>query len=290
MKETAMNSVTVIGLGPMGQAMAHTYLDNGYDVTVWNRTAAKADDLVARGARLAPSVEAAVTANDLVVLSLTDYDAVYAILEQAPAAAFAGRTVANLTSDTPDKARKAAAWLAERGAVQITGGVQVPPPLIGKEGAETYYSGPEDAIETHRAALEVLTRIDHLGEDPGLAALFYQIGMDMFWTGLVSYLHAQAVAEANGISAERFLPNAVKTMDFRYFLEYYAPRIAAGNHEGEVERVAMGVASMEHVLHTVEASGVDGSLPATVLDLFRRAAAEGHGEDSLTRLIEVLKR
>ncbi|MFC7718070.1 NAD(P)-dependent oxidoreductase [Nonomuraea recticatena] len=138
-----MNSVTVIGLGPMGQAMAHTYLDSGYDVTVWNRTAAKADDLVARGARLAPSVEAAVTANDLVVLSLTDYDAVYAILEQAPAAAFAGRTVANLTSDTPDKARKAAAWLAERGAVQITGGVQVPLPSSARRAPRRTTAAPK---------------------------------------------------------------------------------------------------------------------------------------------------
>ncbi|MER5420053.1 NAD(P)-dependent oxidoreductase [Streptosporangium roseum] len=283
-------SVTVIGLGPMGQAMADAYLDGGYEVTVWNRTAARADRLVARGARRAPTVEAALTANDLVVLSLTDYDAMYAILEQAPSAALAGRTVANLTSDTPEKARQAAAWLAERGAVQITGGVQVPPPGIGKPGAETYYSGPEDAIEAHRPALEVLTDIDHLGEDPGLAALFYQIGMDMFWTGILSYVHAQAVAEANGISAERFLPNAVKTMDFRYFLEFYAPRIAAGNHEGDVDRLAMGVASMEHVLHTVEASGVDGSLPAAVLDVFRRGVAAGHGQDSLTSLIKVLRR
>ncbi|ACZ86980.1 NAD(P)-dependent oxidoreductase [Streptosporangium roseum] len=283
-------SVTVIGLGPMGQAMADAYLDGGYEVTVWNRTAARADRLVARGARRAPTVEAALTANDLVVLSLTDYDAMYAILEQAPSAALAGRTVANLTSDTPEKARQAAAWLAERGAVQITGGVQVPPPGIGKPGATTYYSGPEDAIEAHRPALEVLTEIDHLGEDPGLAALFYQIGMDMFWTGILSYVHAQAVAEANGISAERFLPNAVKTMDFRYFLEFYAPRIAAGNHEGDVDRLAMGVASMEHVLHTVEASGVDGSLPAAVLDVFRRGVAAGHGQDSLTSLIKVLKR
>ncbi|MET8340226.1 NAD(P)-binding domain-containing protein [Streptosporangium canum] len=283
-------SVTVIGLGPMGQAMADAYLDGGYEVTVWNRTAARADRLVARGARRARTVEAALTANDLVVLSLTDYDAMYAILEQAPSAALAGRTVANLTSDTPEKARQAAAWLAERGAVQITGGVQVPPPGIGKPGAATYYSGPEDAIEAHRSALEVLTDIDHLGEDPGLAALFYQIGMDMFWTGILSYVHAQAVAEANGISAERFLPNAVKTMDFRYFLEFYAPRIAAGNHEGDVDRLAMGVASMEHVLHTVEASGVDGSLPAAVLDVFRRGVAAGHGQDSLTSLIEVLRR
>lgn len=283
-------SVTVIGLGPMGQAMADAYLDGGYEVTVWNRTAGRADRLVARGARRARTVEAALTANDLVVLSLTDYDAMYAILEQAPSAALAGRTVANLTSDTPEKARQAAAWLAERGAVQITGGVQVPPPGIGTPGATTYYSGPESAIEAHRSALEVLTDIDHLGEDPGLAALFYQIGMDMFWTGILSYVHAQAVAEANGISAERFLPNAVKTMDFRYFLEFYAPRIAAGNHEGDVDRLAMGVASMEHVLHTVEASGVDGSLPAAVLDVFRRGVAAGHGQDSLTSLIEVLRR
>ncbi|MEU7991273.1 NAD(P)-binding domain-containing protein [Streptosporangium canum] len=283
-------SVTVIGLGPMGQAMADAYLDSGYEVTVWNRTAGRADRLVARGARRARTVEAALTANGLVVLSLTDYDAMYAILEQAPSAALAGRTVANLTSDTPEKARQAAAWLAERGAVQITGGVQVPPPGIGKPGATTYYSGPESAIEAHRSALEVLTDIDHLGEDPGLAALFYQIGMDMFWTGILSYVHAQAVAEANGISAERFLPNAVKTMDFRYFLEFYAPRIAAGNHEGDVDRLAMGVASMEHVLHTVEASGVDGSLPAAVLDVFRRGVAAGHGQDSLTSLIEVLRR
>ncbi|CAL9657731.1 hypothetical protein SUDANB176_06864 [Streptomyces sp. enrichment culture] len=49
-------SVTVIGLGPTGQAMAGAFLDRGYDVTVWNRTASRADALVARGAVLAPDV------------------------------------------------------------------------------------------------------------------------------------------------------------------------------------------------------------------------------------------
>ncbi|MER6695520.1 NAD(P)-binding domain-containing protein, partial [Streptomyces minutiscleroticus] len=42
-------SVTVIGLGPMGRAMVDTYLDHGYDVTVWNRTAARAESMVAEG-------------------------------------------------------------------------------------------------------------------------------------------------------------------------------------------------------------------------------------------------
>ncbi|MGW3350042.1 NAD(P)-dependent oxidoreductase [Nonomuraea rubra] len=285
-----MKSVTVIGLGPMGSAMAGAYLRDGYDVTVWNRTPARADELVARGARRAESVEAALTANELVVLSLTDYDAMDAILAQAPESALAGRTLANLTSDTPDRARRAAAWLAERGAVQITGGVQVPPPAIGTPDAMTYYSGPEDAVEAHRAALEVLTGIDYLGADHGLAALYYQIGIDMFWTALLGYLHGQAVAEANGISAEDFLPRAVKTMDLRYFLEFYAPRIAAGHHEGDVDRISMGVASLEHVLRTTRASGVDDSLPAAALEIFRRGVSAGHGQDSLTSLVGVLKR
>ncbi|NGY59863.1 NAD(P)-dependent oxidoreductase [Lentzea sp. NEAU-D13] len=284
-----MKSVTVIGLGPMGQAMAGAYLAAGYEVTVWNRTAARADDLVARGARRAASVEAALSAAELVVLSLIDYDAVDAVLAQVPEAVLAGRVLVNLTSDTPDRARRQAEWLAERGAVQIAGGVQVPPPGIGTPEAVTYYSGPEHVIETHRSALEVLTGIDYLGADQGLAPLYYQIGIDMFWTALAGYLHGQAVAEANGISAEDFLPRAVRSMDLRYFLEFYAPRIAAGNHEGDVDRISMGVASVEHVLRTTEAAGVDGTLPAAVLEVFRRGEAAGHGQNSLTSLIGVLK-
>ncbi|GAA3643417.1 NAD(P)-binding domain-containing protein [Nonomuraea antimicrobica] len=284
-----MQSVTVIGLGPMGQAMVGAYLDAGYQVTVWNRTPARADELVARGAKRAESVEEALTANELVVLSLTDYDAMDAILAQAPPAALKGRTLANLTSDNPDRSRRAAAWLAERGAVQVTGGVLVPPPGIGKPGSMTYYSGPEDAVEAHRPALEVLTGIEYLGEDHGLAALYYQIGIDMFWTALTGYLHGQAVAEANGISAEDFLPHAVRTLELRYFLEFYAPRITAGNHEGDVDRVSMGVASLEHVVHTTRAAGVDDSLPSAVLEIFRRGATDGHAQDSLTSLIGVLK-
>ncbi|WP_436772424.1 NAD(P)-dependent oxidoreductase [Yinghuangia sp. YIM S09857] len=283
-------SVTVIGLGPMGQAMAAAYLDRGYDVTLWNRTAARADALVARGAHLTASAEEALRANELVVLSLTDYEAAYAILGQAPREALSGRTVANLTSDTPAAAREAAAWLAERGAVQITGGVQTPPPGIGSAEAATYYSGPAEAVERHRAALEVLTSVDYLGEDPGLAALYYQIGIDMFWTGLVGYLHGQAVALANGISAEQFLEHAVKTMDFKYFLEFYAPRIDAGNHKGDVDNLGMAVASLSHVVRTAEDSGVDASLPAAVLDLFRRGVAAGRERDSLTSLTEVVRK
>lgn len=286
---TVERSVTVIGLGPMGQAMAGAYLDAGHAVTVWNRTAARADELVARGAVLAPDARAAVAANEVVVLSLTDYDAVFAVLAAAEGA-LAGKVIVNLSSDTPARAREAARWLAARGAGQLTGGVQSPPSGIGRAESSTFYSGPAELFRRHRETLEVLTGADYRGDDPGLAQLYYQIQMDLFWTSLLGYLHATAVAEAHGISAEEFLPYASSTAaSMPDFLAFYAPRIATGFHEGDVDRLAMGLASAEHVLHTVEAAGVDGSLPALLVETFRRGVEAGHGESSATSLIGLFK-
>ena len=50
-----MTKVAFIGLGRMGHGMAGRYLDAGFAVAVWNRSKAKAEDLIARGARWALS-------------------------------------------------------------------------------------------------------------------------------------------------------------------------------------------------------------------------------------------
>ncbi|MEU7278782.1 NAD(P)-binding domain-containing protein [Streptomyces sp. NPDC045431] len=290
-KTPAPAPVTVIGLGPMGQAMAGALLDRGHRVTVWNRTASRADALVARGAHLASSVDDALAAAGLVVVSLTDYDALYAVLGDADPAALAGRVLVNLTSDTPDKARAAAAWAAERGATQLTGGVLTPPSGIGSPDSTTLYSGPREVFEAHRATLEVLTgTADHRGEDPGLAALLYQLNMTMFWTALTGYWQTLAMADAHGLKAADILTLAVDALNLKQFVEFYAPRVDAGDHRGDVDRLAMGVASAEHVLHTALDAGVDGALPAAVLDVFRRGVAAGHGADSASSLVEVLKK
>jgi 3-hydroxyisobutyrate dehydrogenase-like beta-hydroxyacid dehydrogenase len=284
-------SVTVIGLGPMGQAMAGAFLDRGYEVTVWNRTASRADALVTRGAVLAPNVGEALASNELVILSLTDYDAMYATLEPA-AAALTGRTLVNLSSDTPERARTAARWAAERGAVQLTGGVTVPPSGIGQAESSTFYSGPRQVFDRHRPALEVITgRTDHRGEDPGLAALMYQIGMVMFWTSMLSYWQAITLADANGLEAADILPHAVETANsLPGFFSFYAERIDAGRHSGDVDRLAMGMASVEHVLHTNADAGVDTTLPAAVAELFRRGMDAGHAADSFSTLVELMKK
>ncbi|MBG0856951.1 NAD(P)-dependent oxidoreductase [Streptomyces spinoverrucosus] len=287
---TGKQSVTVIGLGPMGQAMVNAFLDKGHQVTVWNRTASRADALVARGAVLAKSPEEAIKANELIILSLTDYEAMYSVLDTAQDS-LAGRVLVNLSSDTPGKTRAGAHWVTERGGIHITGGVTVPPSGIGDPESSTYYSGPREPFEQHKSTLEALTSTDYRGEDPGLAALVYQIGMAMFWTSMLGYWQAIAIGEANGLKATDVLPSAEETMTaMPGFLSFYAQRIDAGNHEGDVDRLAMGLASVEHVLHTIEDAGVDTTLQAAVVELFRRGVKAGHAADSFSSLLELMKK
>jgi 3-hydroxyisobutyrate dehydrogenase-like beta-hydroxyacid dehydrogenase len=61
-----MMNIAVLGLGIMGHGIADNFLKHGYGLTVWNRSAEKAQDLVARGARLAASVADAVGSVDIV--------------------------------------------------------------------------------------------------------------------------------------------------------------------------------------------------------------------------------
>ncbi len=280
------HQVTVIGLGPMGRAMAAAYLDAGYEVTVWNRSPGKDTELVARGARRAGSAADAVAASGLTVLSLIDVDAVYTALAGAD---LGGRVLANLSSDVPDKARAAARWAQERGASYLTGGVNVPPTGIGQEGSSMFVSGPEDVYAAHRAALDLLAATDYRGADAGYAQLYYQLNMIMFWTAYTGWYQALAVAKANGLTAADIVPYAGYTADtLRGFYEGGAPLIDADAHEGTYERLAMCAASVEHILHTAADSGVDTAILTAHADLYRRGVAAGFGADSSSRLIQLL--
>src|SRR4029079_13934095 len=67
-----MTRVGFIGLGRMGHGMAGRYLDAGFSVTVWNRSKAKAEDLIARGARWAAAPGDAADDADAVVTRCAD--------------------------------------------------------------------------------------------------------------------------------------------------------------------------------------------------------------------------
>src|SRR5207253_8863017 len=74
-----MTKVAFIGLGRMGHGMAGRYLDAGFSVAVWNRSKAKAEDLIARGARWASSPADAADGADAVVTMVADDEASRAV-------------------------------------------------------------------------------------------------------------------------------------------------------------------------------------------------------------------
>jgi 3-hydroxyisobutyrate dehydrogenase-like beta-hydroxyacid dehydrogenase len=286
---TSTGGVTVIGLGPMGRAMVRAFLAAGRSATVWNRTAARADELAAAGAVRAATPGEAVAANELVVLSLTDYQAMYDILGGVEGA-LAGRVVVNLSSDTPDATRAAAAWLADRGAELVAGGVLASAEVVGTDGASVLYSGPRQAFDAHAATLAVLGRPEYLGADHGLAQLYYQAELQVFLTTLAAYLQSFAMFTAAGIPAQEFLSRAAPGDDVAVFLPAAARAVDEGKYPGELANVIMMGATADHVVGANRSAGLDTALPDAIKSLYDRAIARGHGRDGWASLIEVIRK
>ncbi|GLY69269.1 NAD(P)-dependent oxidoreductase [Amycolatopsis taiwanensis] len=292
MAHSGETSVTVIGLGPMGQAMTRTWLGAGHPVTVWNRTPSRAAALVADGATRAATPADAVAASDLVILSLTDYQAMYDVLDGATRS-LPGRTIVNLSSDTPDRTREAATWAAKHGATFLTGGVMIPAPMVGTKEAYVYYSGPEAVLDRHRTTLARIGVPRYLGEDPGLAQLMYQANLDVFLSTLSALLHATALMGTAGFTATKALPELLDTIrGVPAMLEAggpAGPRIDAGEHPGTLSTVTMMGATADHIVTTSEAAGIDLALPKAVQAHYARAIADGHGADNWTRIIDGIR-
>ena len=110
-----MSEVSVIGLGNMGSALTRALIENGRQVTIWNRTAGKAAPLIKMGAVLAPNAAAAVTASPVIIVCVTNYAASNSILIEA-VANLPRKVLIQFTTGTPQEARANEAWAHENGA------------------------------------------------------------------------------------------------------------------------------------------------------------------------------
>jgi 3-hydroxyisobutyrate dehydrogenase-like beta-hydroxyacid dehydrogenase len=287
---TDKTSLTVLGLGAMGAALARSWLAAGHPVTVWNRTPARAEALAADGATVARTAAEAVAANRLVVACLLDDASVGTALADAD---LAGKDLVNLTTGTPAEARDRSAWAAARGARFLDGGIMAVPPMIGvpDSGAYVFYSGSTEAFDEHRATLAVPAGTRYAGEDPGYAAL-YDVALLSGMTGLFAGVtHAFALVRREDVDLMEFgrlLTDWLAAMGGA--VQDTAERLVSGDYTtGVVSNLAMQANGNRTMLDTARDQGVDPALIAPYLTLMERHVADGHGHTDGTGMVDLLR-
>lgn len=282
--------VTVIGLGILGSVVAGVFLDRGHPTTVWNRTAGKADPLIAKGAVRAATVADAAAATPLVVICVSTYQDVHALLASV-GDALSGRVLVNLGSGTPEQARELAAWAKRHGAGYLDGAAMSGTRLVGRPEALFLYSGSPDAFAAHRPALASLGAATYLGADPGLASLYDTALFSVIWGTVSGFLHAAALAAADGVDPTAFASVAAGHLPFvAGVITEHAHQIRDGRYPNDDGTLRAHAAAMDHLIQTGRTRGVTTEALEAVRALQARGVAAGHGADGIASLFEVLRK
>lgn len=285
--------VTVLGLGKMGSALAGAFLKGGHPTTVWNRSASKADALVDEGATRAATVAEAVAASPLVVVCVLDYDAVHEVLDPL-GDDLSGRVLVNLTTATPEQARRTAAWAAVRGADYLDGAIMAVPEVIAGPEALLLYGGPRDTFESHQEVLGSLGPSTYLGSDAGLAALYDLAVLSGMYGIIGGFLHAAALVGTEGVGATEFLSLLAPLANgvvIQEILPSLAEQIDTGDYaKGAVSNLGPHAVALANVVEASGVQGIDVALMKPMQKLVDRRMADGHGDGDLSGLVELLRR
>jgi 3-hydroxyisobutyrate dehydrogenase len=196
-----------IGIGVMGEPIALNMLRSGISLVVWNRTAGKADALLAAGARVVDSAEQVFAGTDTVVLMLANEEAIDSVLQRGtPAFAHLvrGRTVVQMGTVSPGYSTS-----LERD-INLAQGQYVEAPVSGsRKPAEAgqlvgMLAGHAEAIETIRPLLDPVCRQSfECGSVPNASLMKLAVNLFLITmvTGLVEAFH---FAERHTLDLEQF--------------------------------------------------------------------------------------
>lgn len=284
---TPIRRVGYAGLGAIGALMARRILDAGFELHVWNRSPAKADALVAAGAKLAATPAALAREVELLCLCLTDDRAVEEVVfgdNGAASSGTAGLIVADHSTIHPVASRS----LAERFAG--AGGHWVDAPVSGglpgaREGTLSIFAGGEaSTIERIRPVLMSFAgKVTRLG-----ASGSGQIGKAC--NQMLSFGTAAVLAEALNLAARLGLDVAQLPLAMEggfadsFVLRHCAPAMVHGPLVGST---LTALKDME--IASSLGRSCDTPLPMVDLmtSLYRRAVDQGHLTGGLAALVRL---
>ncbi len=288
-----MKKVAFIGLGRMGHGMAGRYLDNGFEVAVWNRSKAKAEDLIARGARWASSPADAADGADAIVTMVADDEASRAVWlgkDGAASRAKTGALAIECSTVSYQHALDLARELRGRGLIYIDSPVTGLPDAAAA-GKLTLLVGAEPAdLEQARPYLAPLSAtIRHFGK-VGTGTVYKLINNLMGAIQIAGIAEGLAIAEQAGLDMKLVLEAVETGVAASPQVIRHSRRMAARNFSGATFTAALrhkdaayAVALAEGLLSDVPLMG------RAAVEAYARAKAYAPDDDE-GKMIEIVSR
>jgi 3-hydroxyisobutyrate dehydrogenase len=275
-----------LGLGMMGFPMTRRLVNAAHDVTIWNRTPAKAAALVEAGAKLAGRPSDVADAASIIFMCLTDAGAVEEVVfgpNGLATTAGSGKLVVDFSSIHPDAARAIA------GRLRTTNGMGwIDAPVSGgsmgaEEGTLAVMAGGE-AADIGRVRPYVLTmarRLTHMGPTGAgqTAKLCNQV---IVGCAMAVLAEATRLAVNAGIDAGR-LPEALAGgFADSIPLQLFVPRMVQGIHSPPLGHIATMLKDLDTVVDVARDTSSPVPMASLAAQLFRLAkAARGADADAL---------
>ena len=283
-----MSEVTVIGLGNMGSALARVLQANGHLVTVWNRSPEKAAPLVEKGALLAPSAAAAITASPVIVVCVTNYAAANQILAEA-ATGLSGKLLVHFTTGSPQDARASEAWAHEHGAEYLDCAITGSPSSIGTPGAHILVAGRETAFQKAEPILRLLANnLDYKGEPIGLSSAWEMVFIMHYYGMFLSLFHCVQICQAEGIPLEEYI--TLLGEQGKNYEKWLCENIQSGNYQETSAPLELWAGGIQQIAQHARDSHINAEFPQLAARLFQQAMEAGYGREEVSALFKVLKR
>ncbi|WP_041802861.1 NAD(P)-dependent oxidoreductase [Rhodopseudomonas palustris] len=287
-----MPQVAVIGLGRMGQGMAGRYLDAGFSVALWNRSKAKANELIARGARLAASPAEAAQGADAIVTMVADDAAsttVWLGADGAARTAKPGAVAIECSTVSYQHALDLGRELRGRGLVYIDCPVTGLPDAAAS-GKLTLLVGAEPAdLERARPFLAPLGEtIRHFGP-VGAGTVYKLINNLMGAIQIAGLAEGLAIAEQAGLDMKLVLDSIKSGVTASPQVIKHAPRMVARDFSNATFTAALRHKDAAYAVVLAESLLPDLPVSRATVAAYGKATAHAPDDDE-GRIIETVSR
>jgi 3-hydroxyisobutyrate dehydrogenase-like beta-hydroxyacid dehydrogenase len=287
MADSAARTVAVLGTGLMGAAIARVLAESGCAVTVWNRTAEKAQVLAELdGITAVDTVADAVASADVTIVVLLNSAHVEAAFAGVD---LAGRTVVNLVTGTPGEMAGLGEMVASRGGRYLAGAIAGYPQDIGAENGALVYSGSAEVYNELEDTLVKLGGRSSLVSEKlgGAAATIAALGG--FGVGAIAaYIEAIAFVQSEGVALDK-LSDVTDTVlgVVESGIAEAARAIQAGDFETDQAALRTYLEAFEKFMEAFDSAGSRSVLTGALTKNLADGVAAGYGDQALAVLAKL---